>query len=144
MPRQYLTHSLEYLDALECLDHLLLRQFLLLNIVLYGMEYPFDQCESAILAMSSPSFLTSWSYLLGREREKKKKKKRYYESSAQQQLKQWCAVYILFVKNPRYCRYCMKWAAVRKVESIPARLSTVVQWISNFMYYTNNMKISHP
>lgn len=53
---------------------LLLSQFLLLNIIwtLHGMEYPFYQCESTVLAMFSPILLLTWSYLLGKESEKKK------------------------------------------------------------------------
>ena len=58
MPSQSLSSS--------CLPGQLLTSFSFLCMMAYGTEYPFDQLRSAVLVLSSPSFLCPLSPLTGR------------------------------------------------------------------------------
>jgi len=64
MQRQSLTTSHKQTDAQSLSNScfgkpLLLPQFLLLNMMLDGREYPFDQLESAVPALCPPNLFTT-------------------------------------------------------------------------------------
>lgn len=72
------------------------------GMMLCGMEYPFSQFRSPVLAMLSPSFLCTCSMSENR----KLKSPWLRASTAQQQLKHQCDINRMLVLNPKIQHHC--------------------------------------
>jgi len=85
----------------------------------YGMEYPFDQFGSAVLAMSPPKILATPSLLGGGGMLEKPPWS--CVSTAQQQPKHWCVTNALPATDTKHIT--MR-AAIGKINAISAKPST--------------------
>jgi len=90
-------------------------------MTLYGKEYLFAQVGSAVPAASPPSLLPIPGLLAAGQSEEQRRPWPC-AITAQQQLKDWCVINTALVTNLKHSTIR---AAMKKINSIPARLSTV-------------------
>jgi len=88
----------------------------------YGMEYPFGQFGSTVLAVP-PELLCTPAYSVQGHSGHNRRTRRY-ASTAPQQQELGCVIYTVFIPYPKHTTIQ---AAMKKVSPIAARLSTLVK-----------------
>lgn len=142
MPRQYLILSLHKIQSPSppsSFHHILLLSVFIaennMNIIWYGISLLPVWVNSSDYVLT---YFLAHLNLFAWEGKWEEKKPWFCTSSVQQQLKGLCAINIILIVTPRHC---IKWAAVRKFNFTPARVSTLIQWRSNYLNYKNIIKI---
>ena len=102
---------------------------LLLSVTSYGMGYPFGLLGSAVLSLSPPSLLPIPTLLAFGRRSGLERQPWCCASTAWQKPKHWCVVNTAVAAN---AKLSTTWDAVRKTNSILARTSTGLNYLSFF------------